>query len=747
MPSYLKDYTKAQATRPINVRQEGFITGMNLSAPRRDLEATALAYCENFIPKRSRLDPRSGSELVGELPSGSFHSWAFHPKNNVYLAHIGTKLYYSTDLNTWTETAGVWSPSDNPSEIHIYGDDFLITQTDRILVCEVDNSYYVRKFNSPNPKYAPPITSSGGSGDFIYRYTYTFARYVGEELVAESGTYKNNDYTTYFTEVSLSNPIGDGGSVELGEVVIPTDGEDGASTQWTHINYYRTRDIGVNNEGLKDQYYLCYSKPFAEETTFVIGNMIIEGVPLFTVAGGDGSLSITDEDLLAGQLLNKLFYVPIPDGINASVASGLVSVQEGSKGKLNYTFTGIPERAGYYFEGTQFNEVNGKITALVNLDGYTAIICSDKTYLQTDRSFEQQSRTLGADIGMTVEALDKPQLINANVGVIDKGTISFDVPSQFIAVCNDGSVRSFASGSGWSQTDFARDKVEKEIRTMASGASSVFHPEGYYLLTYSKSQSTTACEKTLRLGLSEDVGTGWSFYGGSGWITPIKVQSYLKANRNGYFAIYAINNDGKIYQIETYNGPTGSGLTKKTKDRVGDVTEYEIPCIVEFPEAGPSSLAYSVRHLQTTVNIVPVDRDSSISAQNRITAKFYSDLNLLEFATYSKVSSLKNIVVAKDIVADYIRLKLESDMADASILGYEMILETIDQIKKDDSNDEMFQLQNSFNTGIVFSMGRLDNTSNLTKTRSSGDKFGVDVGTPTTLIGADGKSTSGLRMD
>lgn len=747
MPSYLKDYTKAQSTRPIVVKQEGFITGMNLSAPRRDLESTALAYCENFIPKRSRLDPRSGSELIGVLPatiSDTYYGIIYHSKSGYYLCHVGSGLYYSTDLNTWNPTTGVWNPADADSKLHIYGDDILITQEDRMLVCEIDNSFYVRKFNADNPKFAPDITSGGDSGDFIYRFTYTYARYVGDELVAESGAYTNKDYTEYFKEVSFSDPLGNGAQVSLDSFPVMNDGEDGLSTQWTHINYYRTRDIGINNEGVKDQYYLCLSYPLTSGAG--IGTMVIQGSPIFRVAKSTGSLSITDDKLLSGKLLNKLFYVPIPNGLRASVASGLVSVQEGNESKVNYTFSGLPERAGYYFEGTQFNKINGKITALLSLDGYTAIVCSDKTYLQTDRSYQVASQTLGADIGMTIDALDKPQLINANVGIIDDGTIAYDVPSQFIAVCNDGSVRSFSVGSGWSQTDFAREKVDKELRSISSGSSSVFHPEGYYLLTYSKSNATTECEKTMRLGLAEDVGTGWSFYGGDGWFTPTKRQSYFKAVRSDNFAIYVVNDDRKIFQIETYNGPTGSGLVKQTKDRVGDSIEYEIPCIAEFPEAGPSSLAYSVKHLQTTINIVPVDRDYSIDVGNVVNAKFYSNSELLEFASYNKVSSLNSVVVMKDIVTDYIRLRLETLKGDATVLGYEMLLETLDQIKKDDSNDEMLQLQIAFNTGIVFSVGRNNNVQNLAKTLKSGQKNGTDSGVVATITGMDGNDLSGMRF-
>jgi len=749
MPSYLKNYTKGQATRAIRVGQDGFLAGLNLDLPRNEVEATSLLECNNYIPFRTHLEGRAGTRLFGSAPVGVtiFHSMDRHPDGK-FIGHWDDKLYISDDANTWVQSTGTWNPADADSKLQWHGRDVLLFQSDRILTLEIrDSENYLRRFNSPNPTTKPPVTGSTDSdgGAFIYRFIYTYARYIDDVLLAETGCFTGDKYKDYYTELKLTEPLDDNDTVFMDGLVMPTDSEDGTTTQWTHINIYRTQDLGINKESQKAQYYLAKSQPIFENAEVAgIGLMIVEGVPVFQVAVETGTLSISDDTLISNLLFNKLFYIALPSSLLGSVSDGIIFCQDGLEPRINFSFTGILERSGYYFEGSQKNVIHSRLVDLVPVGGHTAVICEDRTYLASEASFESGDQVLGADIGVVYFNLHPFEEIDVNIGVRDRGTISRISQSQFISVCNDGAVRIF--DKTWLPSDKASKTVSMETKAISSGSSSIFHPEGYYLLTYSKDTGETVCNNTLRRGLVEDVGTGWSRYSGDGWMKPVKTQSYMKTVYNGNLMLLCVDSDNNIYWVDSYDGPTGSGLTREKLDRVGGATEYAFDLISEHPPIKGAKDSYSVRHLNTFITMAPYYRGEPIDSASSVSLEIFKDDDNASYDVYNKVLNQKDVIFHKDLIAHSLRLRVTSNDNSISITKYETILEVLDTPNSNRDNDESLKLQETFANDLSLSMGRSSTIQNNVKTLASGDKFSIDVGVTTTITGPDGELNTGVSF-
>ena len=744
MSSYLKEYTHGQATRAIMAGQSGFITGMNLDLPRKEIESSSVAEAINWIPTRTGLRPRAGTRLFGTGPDGAtaFHDAIPHP-NGKAIAHWDNKIYISSDYNVWTEVTGTWTPADADSKIEAIGDNAVIFQADRILFLELkEGSEYLRRFNAPNPQTEPPLVAiENNDGPYVYRYTYTYARYVDDVLLTESGTFNGTDYKSYYKELRFAEPLSGAKKVKFQDVTLPTDSEDGLSTQWTHMNVYRTIDIGDNQQGNVDQYYLVqsYDLSVLDPNAAGIGEMVIQGDPIFKISDTNGDLSISDDDLLGNLLLNKLFYVPIPDSLIGSVSDGVVFVQNGTESRVNQSFTGVFERTGYYFEGSQFEEINGKLVEMVNLGSFTSVICENRTYLADNSSFERNDEIYGGDIGNSVFTLNPFTLIDSNIGVRDKGTISLIDQSRIIAVNNDGGVRIF--DRSWNTTDFARDKVSTETKRLVNGSCSIFHPEGYYLLTYSKDDNETTCPNTMRRGMAEDVGTGWNFYGGEGWFNPLKGGKYIKTLYQGNLVILAFDSDNNIYWVETYDGPDGSGLTREDKDKVGGATEYDISVGADLPDMKGATEGYFVQHLKTLLSLAPYKRGDLLDSDQKISVEVFKDDDLTPTSIYYDAKNLKEIVLSEVVLGHFIHLRITINSNKTRLTKYESTLEVIDAPSPNRDNNEVLLLQEQFTENLLFSMGRGNTLYNNVKTLGSGDKSGVDTGSTSETTGPDGYLT------
>ena len=60
MKGFQRTRTKAQNLTEIVFKQDGFLTGLNLDAPKSDVGDTQLTALKNAIPYRDRIDARGG---------------------------------------------------------------------------------------------------------------------------------------------------------------------------------------------------------------------------------------------------------------------------------------------------------------------------------------------------------------------------------------------------------------------------------------------------------------------------------------------------------------------------------------------------------------------------------------------------------------------------------------------------------------------------------------------------------------
>lgn len=758
MTSRLRFKTQQQADREIRRQQSGYLTGMNLDLPRSEINDTQVADLDNLIPFRTHLETRPGTEYLGDLPgAGTIHNFFFHETNSQYLLHRSERLYISSDLVTWTETMNVTDLADAPSTIKTYGDNAIIFQDAKIGLVELGGADYIlRRLNGSNPVGQLNVvnrTNPTSDGPFIYNYTYTYYREVDGVVVAESGVATTEvggqtpAITTVYADSAIENnvfqiegftPPTDGdsnqnnvgvgvGNMQVGVnfIVSTANPSFSPSTQWTGIRVYRTANYGEGGIGLPYDFRQVGQYTFDQVSPwrFGIGSMQIGST--FTIgASQNNNIGMTDSLWVNQTVVSTYGYTPLPNGLAGEVTPAFIFTAQQDDSTFYYSESGAdPINAGYYFAGAQFQQVEGSIRALVRSPDAITILCRNSTYRV---SILNTTTGLTDVIGFT--SLYPSTLVDENVGVTDVGSIAFMDQSRFMALCSDFTVRVW-DGANWG-FDRAKQLVSTEIQKAVIGSASVYHPDGYYILWYRDDSSEAYPNKTLRLGLVEDVGTGWCRYSGTDWVKTPQNRGAIRGiePNSGLMWIVAVDQaKGSVYQIETFNGPSNTRFVRRDVDGYGsENSDYQWS--VDYGELVGSSESFWVLHENTNYFLRPFERSGTYPTGIQIEAQAYVDDNASQKAVFYTTDLDSDVSFDKNIIGKRIRTRLLGNKAGVKLVGTETIYRVQDRPTR--SSDHLVSsYQEELATGLVFWSTRVKPLENIMKLPDTTYRSGTTTGT------------------
>lgn len=744
MTSRLRFKTQQQADREIRKEQSGFLTGMNLDLPRSEINETQVADSHNFIPFRTHVETRPGTEYIGALPGvGVIRNLFFHDTSGKYLLHREKRLYVSTDMVNWTETKNVTDLEDAPSTIKTFNEDAIIFQEGKICLVELENPELVlRRFNGSNPVGALNVYNSSypnSDGPYVYNYVYTFYREVDGVIVAESGVATTEAdgqaaaVKTIYSDVPIEQCI-----IQINGFTPPTDGDSdqnnvglgignmqvgsnfivstatpnfSPSTQWTGIRVYRTANYGEGGIGAPYSFNLVGTYTFDEVNPWRqgIGSMRI-GSTFIIGANANNNIGMSDQIWVNQNILSVYGYTPIPNGVVAEVTNAFIFTASQDASTFYYSEYGSnPLYAGYHFVGAQFQRVDGSIRAIVRSPDSIAIICRNSTY---------RASTINTQVGQTdvigFNTIYPATLIDENVGVTDVGSIAYMDRSRFIALCSDFTVRVW-DGINWGY-DRAKQLVSSEIQKAVNGSTSIYHPSGYYILWYRDDISEDYPNKTLRLGLVEDVGVGWCRYSGTDWLVPPTRNGVIRGidpSSGLMMIIGADQNKASLYQIETFDGPSGTRFVRRDVDGYGsENSDYE--CSLDFGELTGSSESFWVLHENTNFFMRPFERSTSYPSNLIISVKSYVDDEASEKASFFTSDLDSDISFDKNILGKRVRLTIESNKAGFKLVGTETIYRVQDRPTRSVDN-KVADYQAELATGLVLWSTRINPLENIRK--------------------------------
>jgi len=755
MTSRLRYKTQQQADREVRRAQSGFLTGQNLDLPRSEINETQVCLLDNALPYRTHLEGRAGTEHIADLPGGGqVHNLYFHQVDSLYILHRADRAYISSDLVTWNESSNVTDLVDARSTMRAYGKNLVIFQEDKITLLELVNSdgdLVLRRLNASNPIGSLNVVNTdnpSSSGPYTYNFVYTYYREVDGVLVAESGVSLENlgSQSPAVTTVNCDSPIEENtvvvqgfsaptdadseqntvgagvGSMVVGTdfVVSISDGSPTYTTQWTGIKIYRTANYGEGGIGAPYVFNLVGTYTFdqAESWQVGIGSMSISGT--FIVGATNNNISTSDSLWVNNEILSGYGYTPIPNGSVGEVTTGYIFAA--SEGDSIYYYSEVaaaPELAGYFFAGSQFQQVDDGVTALFRSPDALTILCNTSTYRVSTLNSEISSNDVSG-----WSTLYPATLVDEHVGVKNTGTVSFMDQSRFIAVCSDYTVRVW-DGANWGY-DRAKQTVASEIKKATNDAVGVYHPDGFYLLWYSDDISATGLTQTLRLGLEEDVGIGWSSYSGSAWTMPPKFAGATRgidADTNLMMLVAIDEATSSINQIETFNGPTGSRFVRRTVDSYGSLN-VDFGWTADFAEMIGSSESLWVLHSNTNFYVRPFERSGSYQSDLELTVRGYADDNAVEVASFFTEDLDSDISFDKNILGKRIRLRLESNKSEFKLVGLETVFRVQDRPTRSKDN-KVADYQLELASDLAFWATRTNPLDNIMKLPSDADRTGI----------------------
>ena len=758
MSSRLRYKSQQQADREIRKSQSGFLGGVNIDLPRSEINETQLCNADNIISYRTHTETRPGTERIGAMPGvGTAHNLYFHQSRGQYILHRQDRVYVSTDLITWNESVNVTDLADSASTMRAYKEDLIIFQDEKITYLELSNpnDLVLRRLNASNPVGALNVinkTNPSSSGPYGYNFVYTYYREVDGVIVAESGAavteidgqevaVRTVYYDTPIEENlsvvegfiaptdadSLQNVVSPGiGSMDVGGTFqVSKAGNDPTfSTQWTGIRIYRSGEwVSDTNAGLPFTFNLVGTYTFEQANNWSAGLGYMDIGGSFQVGYYENNIGIDDSDLYKRESFTSYGYTPIPNGLVGEVTPGFIFSAQDESSTYYYSEVGAKViRAGYYFAGGQFQELDGSIKGLFRSPDSLIILCKNQTY----RVSVLNSSSNNIDV-IAFTALYPATIMDENTGVTDIGSVSFMDRSRFIALCSDYTVRVF-DGVNWGY-DRAKQLVSDEIRKAAIGSVSVYHPDGYYILWYKDDASLEKPNKTLRLGLTEDVGIGWSPYSGDAWVSPPSRAGVIRGidDTTSLMMIVGVDtNTDSITQIETFDGPSNSRFVRRDVDDYNGVpTNFEWS--MDFGELIGSTESFWVLHENTNFFLRPFYRDGEYPDGLVVTVECFVDDESTASATFKTEDLKGDISFDKNLNGKRIRLRLSGSRPGVKLVGTETVYRVQDRPTRSQSN-YMANYQLELATDLVLWGTRLNPLDNVMKLPGSVSRSSVVVG-------------------
>lgn len=616
---YIRKKTRPQGDRAIKHEQSNFGEGLNLDLPATDINTNANPNLENYIAYERYADGRTGSVEVftPSIGSGTIHSIEIHPENNICVMHRGVGLFTLSDFSGEIVglTTSLGFTHDVDSKLVVYGDDFLLTTPDDGIFRLVVNIPTVPKFlefNGPQPLDIGVVTSGTNTGEFKYKYIYTFSTILqsdGEQSTLNRLAVGNK----VFMETPPIRPIGSASSSQYffqhnrnaaTESGNTTELDVGAGESFpdniTHVSWYRTPDLGQN--GLDNLAFDQYAW-ISDEALLLTFGVLTDGTSDDTV-----NYRLTHAPNLR---LKNIGWQALPNGLLAETTPGFLFTAQRNGKKVSYSQR-IPDdtRVGYHDAGVQFQEFDDGVNILAKLPDALAVIENQKS------SIMNLTSTIDSGVNQTVISIDNVSSVDDDIGVIDAGSFTKAEDGSYISICSDKSIRVF-DATGWSR-DLSLDRIGRIIDRINTGASIAKYYNGAYYLWFTLDDSETNPDDCLRLSIKRSSGKGWTFISGEDWVFPSSVTGLMVGNnsfipgesqKQDYFFVLNEAN-GIIYWIETFDGLesatiNGFPVLKYYADRISSSSPNgtNIPCIIRTREVTGSQESFNIKHSESHIYI------------------------------------------------------------------------------------------------------------------------------------------------
>lgn len=240
------------------------------------------------------------------------------------------------------------------------------------------------------------------------------------------------------------------------------------------------------------------------------------------------------------------------------------------------------------------------------------------------------------------------------------------------------------------------DGIYQEVQhnlTQISGFLSLYNG-GIRALIYSYGGELRVFEtnKCFRFSVNPEQGKNWSEFGGAGWIWPEANVSGVKVFTDKDQPIVIIMDavTGLFYRLASRNGPSGSGVTRLFKDKVG--AEYapgeSINWIVKLKEHTGGSENELINHIESHGFLRP-DEESNQGAtgydQNgyllgqEITIKAYKNGEESESAKTENIPYKADIVFDKQIEDNRVQMEISGSESSIKLVGFNTAYELKDQ--------------------------------------------------------------------
>jgi len=634
--------TKPQDLAEIKQSQGGFLSALNKDVPKSDVGETQLTEAKNVVCFRDRVEARGGLKPTTEYKFDAAHDECLIP--------TGSSLHHD---DTWDELFTYTSSGINVSGAKditkCYGytwnaNSFEMTRAgNKLVVYYQDPSHKIEVIeNRGSDFFLRPMTSDAADiqpanvdGDsfspdiYAYYFDFTFVRKNSDGIVLAESKRSGGRTVGFSTSVldGLYEPftLTDTTTLYPSEYFDTSGGApySGEDNFYTHIRYYRTEIAGTN-----------------DNAHYHVGDYEING--LNACVGEKLDMNITDEELVLRDMYWADGYVELPNSGELD-ATGAFIVAKNDVNGLAYCpiMTGDNQKyLGWYNPFFQFsNGIKGEVTSIKDISGGYCLITTEKRSY-TLNTVQYNNSALAPDfteLPIWTYTLNAVQLASDTIGIrsIQKKTLVPTEDGKLIALNSDGGVRVF-TGYGWG-ADLAKDRVHaitkgliQENNFTATGA---YADNAYYLAykipwTYYPQGSginvSANTSETLRLGMTEEAGYGWTEISGNPTpgINPVggfgaEALAYWESVLGWLFVWSAgdvfVTIKGKLYVVRSmYDGSahawsslleyTGDKFDKKLNKDVVDIysgtiatpvyestTYYDITGEIEFPEKTGSS--------------------------------------------------------------------------------------------------------------------------------------------------------------
>ena len=452
------------------------------------------------------------------------------------------------------------------------------------------------------------------------------------------------------------------------------------------------------------------------------------------------------------------FWEPLPDcDIGVEIDGFFVSAVKGGKA-IYETQLANEYFAGYYDPEFQVDTVPDSIQALRVYPSLLAAICSQSTTAWATEITITDSRP---EVGLSSTFLAQKKPVDYQIGTMFPESIVPVHEGVDILFTNNCEIRLF-NGRDYGP-NLAEGKMMKLLRKLQPmGAASYDSIGGYRLWGTDGSLTSIGGVNRLpfpdvcyRFSIREEQGViGGIKVSGSGWVQPPNGVNGYEIIDSGNRSLQVIldNITGKYYWISTYNGPTGSGLSKTFVDKDDTTgTGTEISWSISYGADTGRLKKYDIRHDVSNLTIDPDDPDNADGTG--YDSEGFRDGLEIDFEAYRKVdewssayATANDITKNGDITFDKIvedkaiQIKISGNRSEcviSELINYYTVFDHATTPTKSSMSEGDYQ--ENLNTPVLW----LSRHVSLYKNLATGTSI---TGTPTGVTGVDSKGNSGFQI-